>query len=58
MEYGVGGRMVGQRSVRIEEDDEYVVAVEEQTGIEARGDNVPTALYALSEKLEKEFMQP
>lgn len=50
--------MVGQRSVRIEEDDEYVVAVEEQTGIEARGDNVPTALYALSEKLEKEFMQP
>ena len=48
--------MVGQRSVRIDEDDEYIVAAEEQTGIEARGDNVPTALYTLSEKLEKELL--
>ena len=48
--------MVGQRSVRIDEDDEYIVAAEEQTGIEAWGDNVPTALYTLSEKLEKELL--
>lgn len=39
--------------IRIEERaDDAVVARDESTGIEAKGNNVPTALQTLSEKLE------
>lgn len=41
------------QSIRIEERaDDAIVARDESTEIEATGDNVPTALQTLSEKLE------
>lgn len=50
--------MEDERSILIWENDEsHTVAHDERTGIEAHGDNVPTALYTLCEKLEMELLR-
>lgn len=46
------------QSIEIEERaDDTVVARDESKGIEAKGNNVPTALQTLSEKLEIDLYQ-
>ena len=45
------------RSITVRDEDDTTVASDEATDIEARGDNVPTALYTLSEKLEIELFR-
>lgn len=49
--------MTDPRSISVREEDGTIVARDEVTGIEARGDNVPTALYTLSEKLEMNLLK-
>lgn len=49
--------MNDDRSITIETEGRETVARDEATDIEARGSDVPTALYTLSEKLEMELLR-
>lgn len=48
--------MTDLRSIEVESEDDNAVARDEATGLEAEGENVPIALYTLSEKLEVELL--
>lgn len=49
--------MSDERTIIVRETaSSTTIARDETTGIEANGNNVPTALYTLAEKLEKELL--
>ena len=51
------GSTADLRSIEVETEDDDIVARDEASGIEAEEENVPIALYTLSEKLEMELLQ-